>query len=258
MTQISAINQQALQYLCPEQGLSERVILVTGAGDGIGRTVALTLARHGATVILLGRTPEKLERVYDEIVAQGSPMPAMAPVNLQIAKPEDYIELAKMFDQEFGRLDGIVHNAALLGDVTPLEKLGPGTWDAVMQVNVTSAFNVTQAMLPLLRASDDASVLFTSSSVGRVGRAYWGAYAVSKAAVENLCQVWSAELENTSSIRVNTINPGATRTDMRALAYPGEEPSTVRPPEDIMAPYLFLLGPDSRGITGQSLDAQPK
>lgn len=252
------INTRAIDYRCPEQAFKDRIILVTGAGDGIGRAVALALAAHGATVILLGRTQAKLEVVYDRIKAAGGNEPALAPVNMEVARPEDYQELAGLFDKEFGRLDGILHNASILGDLTPLERYGADTWDSVMRVNLNSAFYLTQAMLPLLRASDDARLLFTSSSVGRQGRAYWGAYAASKAGVENMARVLSEELENTSSIRVNTINPGATRTDMRALAYPGEDPMTLKTPAEIVAPYLFLLGPDSRDVNGLSLDAQPK
>ncbi|MDX1804870.1 MAG: YciK family oxidoreductase [Alcanivorax sp.] len=258
MSELSSLNAQALAYQCPDNALQDRIILVTGAGAGIGRAAALALAAHGATVILLGRTQAKLEAVYDEIKAAGGPEPALAPVNLAVARPEDFRELAGLFDKEFGRLDGILHNASLLGDITPLERYDAGTWDTVMQVNVNSAFYLTQAMLPLLRESKDAAVLFTSSSVGRKGRAFWGAYAVSKAATENLAQTLAEELENTSAIRVNTINPGATRTDMRARAYPGEDPQTLKTPEQILAPYLFLLGPASQGTTGQSLDAQPK
>lgn len=258
MNDAATVNATALAYQCPPQAFKDRIILVTGAGDGIGRTAALTLAAHGATVILLGRTQEKLEKVYDEIKAAGGPEPALAPVNLAVARPEDFAELASLFDKEFGRLDGILHNASLLGDITPLERYATATWDQVMQVNVNSAFYLTQAMLPLLKASDDARLLFTSSSVGRKGRAFWGAYAVSKAATENLAQTLAEELENTSNIRVNTINPGATRTTMRAQAYPGEDPQTLKTPTEIMAPYLFLLGPASKDITGTSIDAQPK
>ena len=252
------IQQLALNYQCAQDTFKDRIILVTGAGAGIGRTAALTLAAHGATVILLGRTQEKLEAVYDEIKAAGGPEPALAPVNLTVARPEDFQELAGLFDKEFGRLDGILHNASMLGDITPMDRYGAGTWESVMQTNVNSAFYLTQAMLPLLRASDDARLLFTSSSVGRKGRAFWGAYAVSKAATENLAQVLAEELENTSNIRVNTLNPGGTRTDMRALAYPGEDPEKLKTPEQIVASYLYLLGPEGAAVNGQSLDAQPR
>jgi NAD(P)-dependent dehydrogenase (short-subunit alcohol dehydrogenase family) len=255
---MTSAQQDALSYQCPEQAFAGRVILVTGAGDGIGRAVSLALARHGATVILLGRTQEKLEAVYDQIKAEGGAEPAMAPVNLDVARPQDYEALADMFDREFGRLDGILHNASILGDITPLEQYEYGTWDTVMQVNVNAAFYLTRALLPLLRESDDASILFTSSSVGRKGRAFWGAYAVSKFATEGMMQVLADELENVSRIRVNSINPGATRTRMRALAYPAEDASTLKTPEQIVPAYLYLLGPASTGITGQALDAQQR
>jgi len=255
---IKELNGLAANYQCPPDAFKDRIILVTGAGAGIGRAVALALAGHGATVILLGRTQSKLEAVYDRIKASGGPEPALAPVNMEVARPEDYQELATLFGREFGRLDGVLHNASVLGDITPLERYGADTWDSVMRVNVNSAFYLTQALLPLLRESADGRILFTSSSVGRKGRAFWGAYAASKAATENLSQTLAEELENTSRIRVNTINPGATRTDMRALAYPGEDAEKLKTPEQIVASYLYLLGPEGAAINGQSVDAQPR
>lgn len=258
MSEQETIQQAALTYQCPKEALRDRVILVTGAGDGIGRAVSLALADHGATVILLGRTQEKLTAVYDRIVENGGPEPAMAPVNLEVVTPANCEELADMFGREFGRLDGLLHNASLLGDITPLEQYDYGTWDSVMQVNVQAAFYLTRALMPLLRQSTDASVLFTSSSVGRKGRAFWGAYAVSKFATEGLMQVLADEEENISSIRANSINPCATRTAMRNQAYPGEDPETLPAPEDIVAPYLYLLGPDSRHVNGMALNAQER
>ncbi|MDF1629680.1 MAG: YciK family oxidoreductase [Alcanivoracaceae bacterium] len=250
------IQQAATSYQCPDNAFNDRIIMVTGAGDGIGRAAALALAKHGATVILLGRTQEKLEAVYDEIVAMGAPEPALAPVNLEVARPADYEELAGMLGNAFGRLDGILHNASILGEITPLDQYSYGTWESVMQVNINAPFFLTRALLPLLKDSSDASVLFTTSSVGRKGRAFWGAYAVSKFATEGLMQVLADELENVAPIRVNCINPGATATKMRAMAYPAEDASKLKRPEDILAPYLYLLGPAAKGITGQSLNAQ--
>jgi NAD(P)-dependent dehydrogenase (short-subunit alcohol dehydrogenase family) len=245
-------------YQAPAGLLQDRVILVTGAGDGIGRVAARAYAAHGATVILLGRTLAKLESAYDEIEAAGAAQPAIVTLELSTATIADYQQLAETIEREFGRLDGILHNAAVLGDITPLEMYDPDTWDFVMNTNLRSPFLMTQALLPLLKQSPDASVVFTTSSVGRRARAFWGAYAVSKAGIENLSQMLADELRNISAIRVNCINPGATRTRMRASAYPGENPQSLKTPEDLMPLYLYLMGPDSRGTSGESLDAQPK
>lgn len=237
--------------------LANRVILVTGAGDGIGRAAARSFAAHGATVILLGKTQGKLEQVYDEIVAEGHPEPIIIPLDLQYLTPDTARELATTLEQETGRLDGLVHNAALLGSMTTIEDYNPDRWQQVMQVNVHAAFLLTQSLLPLLREAPDASIIFTSSSVGRKGRAFWGAYAVSKFAVEGMAQTLADELEAVSAVRVNTVNPGATRTRMRAAAYPGEDPNT-RPAADTLMPlWLYLMSADSIGVSGQCFDAQP-
>ncbi|HSH57600.1 MAG TPA: YciK family oxidoreductase [Halomonas sp.] len=246
-----------IDYQAPTGLLNDRVILVTGAGDGIGRTAALTYARHGATVILLGRTIAKLEAVYDEIEAAGGPQPAIFPLNFEGATLKDYQDMAETLDKEFGRLDGLLHNAGLLGRITPFEQYNPELWEQVMQVNINGPIAMTQALLPLLKSAADASVIFTSSSVGRKGRAYWGAYAVSKFATEGFVEVLADELEHLGSVRVNSLNPGATRTQMRRSAYPGEDPDTLRTPEEIMPTYLWLMGPDSRGHNGEKFDAQP-
>ncbi|MGI1669215.1 MAG: YciK family oxidoreductase [Neptuniibacter sp.] len=244
------------EYQAPEDLLKDRIILVTGAGDGIGRVAAKTYAAHGATVILLGRTLEKLEQVYDEIEAAGHPQPALVPLNLESAQEHDFIELTNTLEQEFGKLDGILHNAGLLGVRTPIESYDPVIWQQVMQVNVNAPFMLTQILMPLLERSDNASIIFTSSGVGRKSKAYWGAYAVSKFATEGMMQTLADEVSNISSIRSNCINPGATRTQMRADAYPAENPGTVTTPEEIMPLYLYLMGEDSIEVNGQSLDAQ--
>jgi NAD(P)-dependent dehydrogenase (short-subunit alcohol dehydrogenase family) len=235
--------------------LRERVILVTGAGDGIGRAAARAFGAHGATVILLGRTIAKLEQVYDSIQQSGGPQPAIYPMNLLGATVKDYEDLALTLEQQFGRLDGLLHNAAMLGTLTPFGLYDPEMWQQVMQVNMHAPFLLTRACLDLLKRAVDASLIFTSSSQGRRGRAYWGAYAVSQFAVEGMMQVLADELDNTS-VRVNSLNPGAVRTTMRANAYPGEDPAGLAAPEDIMRGYLYLMGPDSKGIHGQALDAQ--
>lgn len=244
-------------YVAAADLLNDRVLLITGASAGIGRVAALTCAAHGATVILLGRDNDKLNAVYDEIVAAGHPTPAILTLDLSQANAVSCREVADVIESTFGRLDGILHNAAVLGEITPLEMYDPDTWDFVMNVNLRAPFVLTQALLPLLKQSPDASVVMTTSSVGRRARAFWGAYAISKCGIEGLVQMLSDELAAISAIRVNAINPGGTRTNMRASAYPGENPETVKTPEELMPLYLYLLGPDSTGITGQSFDAQP-
>ena len=243
-------------YVARSDLLAERVILVTGAGDGIGRAVSLACAAHGATVILLGRTVHKLESVYDDIVTAGGPKPAIYPMDLEGAVPEDHRQLAQRVDAELGRLDGLLHNAGLLGTLTPLEHYDTLEWLRVMQVNVNAPFLLSQACLPLLKRAPDASLLFTSSGVGRRGRAYWGAYSVSKFAVEGMMQVLADELDENARVRVNSINPGQVRTRMRAAAYPAENPDDLPTPQDIVHAYLYLLGPDSHGVHGKTLDAQ--
>lgn len=233
-------------YKPVENLLADRVVLVTGAGDGIGRTAALTFARYGATVILLGRTANKLENVYDEITAAGGPQPGIAPMDLAHAGAAEVEELGDVILRDYDRLDGLLHNASLLGDRVPLENYDLNTWYQVMQVNVNAVFMLTRLLMPLLRRSPDGRLLFTSSGVGTVPRAYWGAYSVSKYAMEGLAKLWADELENTADIRVNIINPGATRTKMRAAAYPAEDPDTLKTAEDLMPLYLYLTGPDSR------------
>ena len=248
--------QTMKEYQARPDLLKDRVILITGAGDGIGAACARACAAHGATVILLGRTTRKLTEVYDAIEQAGHPQPAIYPMNLEGAAPKDYLDLAATIDKEFGRLDGILHNAAWLGSITPLGQYKVDVWSSAMQINLNAPFLLTQATLELLKRADDASVLFTSSEVGRKGRAYWGAYSISNAAVENMMQVWADELENNTNVRFNSIDPGAVRTAMRAKAYPGEDPNNLLRPDAIMASYLYLLGPDSKGITGQQWNAQ--
>ncbi len=249
------------RYVPPPELLRGRVIAITGAGDGIGRALALGAARLGAQVVLVGRTVRRLEAVEAEIAALAQPgVPraeaSIAPLDLEKALAGDYDRLAAAVSERYGRLDGLVHNAAMLGALAPIEHADMRNWCKVLHVNLTAAFALTQVLLPALRASDDASVIFTSSSVGRRGRANWGAYAVSKFGIEGLSQVLADELTGNSAVRVNTLNPGPTRTRLRRQAYPAENTELLALPESVVGPYLWLLGPASRGVTGQSLDCQ--
>lgn len=246
-------------YQAPADLLKDHIIMVTGAGNGIGRAAAKAYAAYGATVILVGRTVSRLESVYDEIEAAGYPKPAIVPLNFEGAAVKDYEELAMTIEDNFGHLDGLLHNAGILGDRSPVEVYNPETWNKVMQVNATAPFLLSRAMIPLLRKADAGSVIFTSSGVGRKAKAYWGAYAVSKFAVEGLSQLMADELDDEhNNVRVNCLNPGATRTSMRALAYPAEDPGKNPTPEELMPVYLYLMGRDSKGVNGQQLDAQTR
>jgi NAD(P)-dependent dehydrogenase (short-subunit alcohol dehydrogenase family) len=243
-------------YTYPQDILRDRIIMITGASDGIGRALALHAAELGAQVIVHGRNVSKLEKVYDEIEAMdGAPRPSIAVMDLASADSEDYRSLAERLEEEFGRLDGLVLNAGILGDRFSIEQYDAAKWQEVMHVNVTSAFALTQVCLPLLQKSADGSVIYTSSGVGRTGRAFWGAYSVSKFATEGLSQVLADEHRH-SNLRVNCVNPGATRTNMRLEAFPGENRDALKRPAEILPTYVYLLGPDSAGVTGQSFDAQ--
>ena len=245
------------KHYIPDPGvLRGRVIMVTGASGGFGRALSLECARAGASVILSGRNGTKLDGVYDEIKALGAPQPAIAKLDLATATAVDYDHLAKTIADEFGRLDGLVHAAALLGDRTPLEHYDVPTWCRVLHVNLTAPFILTQVLLPNLRNSTDASVIFVSSGVVKNQRPFWGAYAVSKSGLESVRSMLSQELESEENIRVNSVNPGRMRTGMRAAAYPAEDPNTLPSPASVAGPFLYLLGPHGRGINGEYFDAQ--
>ncbi len=236
--------------------LQGRVIAITGATGGIGRAVALAAAREGAQLIVVGRNLPRLQGLHAELEQLVPGAALMVQLDLEKALANDYDRIAEAVLNRYGRLDGLVHCAGLLGTLTPIDQYDVPTWCRVMHVNVTAAFALTQVLLPALRKSADASVIFTSSSVGRKGRAYWGAYAVSKFAVEGMAQVMAAELSGNSTVRVNTLNPGRARTVMRRQAYPSENLESLPLPETLTEPYLRLLGPRGAEITGQALDCQ--
>ncbi|WP_420848107.1 YciK family oxidoreductase [Photobacterium sanctipauli] len=251
------IRKLFVEYQIADNSLKDRVILVTGAGEGIGRQAAISYAAHGATVILLGRTVAKLEAVYDEIESLGYSQPAIIPMDLMGATKQNYLDMVETIETQFGRLDGVLHNAGLLGVLSPFDQLGEDTFDEVMQVNVKAQFLLTQAIMPLVKKAPDGRIIFTSSTVGHEGRAFWGAYSISKFATEGMMQIVADEMSNTP-VRVNAINPGGTRTGMRAKAFPAEDPNLLKTAEDIMPLYLYLMGPESKDVNGQCIDAQPK
>lgn len=242
-------------YSIEDATLKNKTILITGAGAGIGRTAAITYAKLGATVILLGKTVSKLEAVYDEIVALGLLEPAIIPLDLKGATKQNYVDMSSTIASQFGKLDGVLLNASMLGELTPFTQIHEQIFNDVMNVNVTAQYLLAQALIPTLLLASNASMVFTSSGVGNKGRAYWGAYSVSKFATEGLMQVIADEYDETV-LRTNAINPGATNTNMRSTAFPAEDKNDIATPEDIMPLYVYLMSDDSLDINGQTIKAQ--
>ena len=243
-------------YSAPENLLKDKIILVTGAAGGIGRVTARTFAASGATVIILDKNVPALEALYDEIKQDGSPEAAIYPMDLAGASVSDFETLETTLKKNFGKLDGLLHNAAILGSLTSVSNYDLKQWQEVMTVNFNAPMLLTRACLSLLKASDSASVIFTSDTVGRKGKAYWGAYGVSKFATEGLMQILAEELEANTPIRVNSLDPGPVRTLLRSSAYPAEDPESCPIPEAIMDSYLYLMGKDSQDQNGQIFSAQ--
>ncbi len=241
--------------MMPTPDLSNRIILVTGAGGGIGATVSRALAAHGATVALLGRGTRALERLYDSIVDAGGPEPAICHFKFESEPPEAYAQLAETLAGNFGRLDGLLHNAALLHGLTPLANLPLQEWLRAVQVNLNAPFLLTQTCLPLLKNSDDASVVFTLDGAALEGRAYYGAYGACKWAQQGLARMLARETEVNTPIRVNTIDPGPVGTQLRTTIATGTPSSDFPAPETVVPAYLHLLGPDSRGCSGKHFNA---
>lgn len=236
--------------------LNGKTILITGASDGIGRALAIGFCQHGANVIALGRSQEKLEALFDEIEAEQPGKLIIHPLDLERAQPEDFKTLAAALDEQFDALDGLIHNAALLGARSPIEFYPDSDWTKLLQVNVTAPFGLSKALLPALTRAQDARVLFVSSSVGRKGRAFWGAYGVSKFALEGLMQTLSEEVGSVSGTRVMSVNPGGTRTAMRRDAYPAEDPQSQPSAESLLPLFLMLMGPQGATFHGQAINAR--
>ncbi|MEI4220272.1 MAG: YciK family oxidoreductase [Candidatus Dasytiphilus stammeri] len=238
--------------------LANKIILVTGSSSGIGREAALTYARYGADIILLGRNQTRLKNVRDEIhcLSQNKkPAPLYYDIDFQETNPQNYLNLAKRISSHYSRIDGILHNASMLGEIKPISQQNPLIWHQVMNVNIHATFLLTQALMPLLLCSLSGSLILTSSSVGRKGRSGWGAYCVSKFATEGFMQVLADEHKKTQ-LRINCINPGPIKTKMRACAFPQENTEILLTPADIMPIYLYLMGEDSVHENGGSFDAQ--
>jgi NAD(P)-dependent dehydrogenase (short-subunit alcohol dehydrogenase family) len=237
------------------QLLRDRVILVTGTADSLGRAVAEACARHGATVVLSDLNQADIEPAYDVCEGAGSAQPAILPLDLEEARTPEFIAAADTLGTEFGRLDGLVHCAGYAPYLSRIDDYDAVEWERVLRVNLTSPFLLTQACLPLLRAAADASVIFTADRVGRRGLAYWGAFAAAKFGIEGLMQTLAEELRGSSRVRVNSLDPGIIRTGLRARLYPGEDPNHLAPADSVTGLYVRLLNPDGEFGTGQALCA---
>jgi NAD(P)-dependent dehydrogenase (short-subunit alcohol dehydrogenase family) len=232
--------------------LKDKVILVTGANRGFGLAITMDLSKAGATVIMLGRDLGSLEYAYDAVVDAGYKEPILYPLDLEGATPENYQDLQDNVLEKFDKLDGLIHNAAILGAQMPIEQYDIKLWYSTLQINLSAPFMLTQFLIPALAKSEDARILFLSSSVGRKAKAYWGAYSVSKFGIEGFAKTLSEELEKTN-ISVNTVNPGKLRTEMRRTAYPAEDSSTVPMPEEKSAAIVYLLSNLSPKMNGEQL-----
>ena len=230
--------------------LKDRVVLVTGASRGIGRVAALAFAAHGATVVLHGRDVAALEKVYDEIESSGFPQPAAIPLDFDKATTRDYDALAYAIESQLGRLDGILHNASHVEKLSPLEQQSAEEWNKTLRINLVAPFALTQACVRLLKPAADAAVIFTLETHGHAPAAFWGGYAVAKAGVEALMKIQAAEWQASANLRANAILPGPVASPSRAKTHPGEVATSQRQPGELMQTYLYLMGPDSRGISG--------
>jgi len=251
MKMASALPLEPLQA-----SLADRVVLVTGATGGLGRAISLACAQAGATVVIHGRVVRKLKALYDEIMAAKLPEPVILPLDLARAEAADFANVASALDAQLGRLDALVHTAALLGSLGPLEHQSFDNWLALLRVNVAAPMGLTRIVMPLLARAADGSVVFTLDSRGQEPRAHWGGYAVTKAGVATLARELADEWENRPALRINAIVPGPIRSPLRGQTHPGEDRASLPAPEALTPLYLHLIAGQTKADSGALIDAQ--
>ncbi len=234
-----------------DEQLKSRVIVITGAANGIGAAVAKACAKQGATVILLDKNIPALEQVYDQIINSNGPTPAIYPLDLKGATVDDYNQLVDRISTQFNRLDAVIHCAASLGQLAPIEHQETKEWLETLHINLTGPYLLTKACLPLLKQAERAAIIFTTDNAK--DKAYWSAYGIAKSAIEGLMHQLADELEAEGKINVNCIEPGRVKTELFARAFPGIDPSTLAQPEDCTAPYIQLLTQSKPVTSGQVL-----
>tara|TARA_B100000686_G_C16744253_1_gene948465 strand:- start:275 stop:1021 length:747 start_codon:yes stop_codon:yes gene_type:complete len=226
--------------------LSNRTILITGATDGIGKVLSVEFSKLGSNIILLGKDSSKLDEVYDQLDhSYESQKHLILQADLALLNNESAHEILRAITEEFNSLDGIIHNAAILGIMTTLEDYELSRWDEVLNINLRAPFLLTKTLKTILENATMPRIIFTSSGVANIGRAFWGAYSVSKFGLKGLAEIFANELETTSSIRVFNFDPGATQTKMRASARPAEDPSTLKNPHELLDCYLWFFSEES-------------
>jgi len=231
--------------------LKNKIILVTGGSKGIGRGISKVFLDEGANVIICARNEEELKNVENEL-KNGSQISSL---RADLTNTNDITLIKDYISEKYGKLDILVNNASILGITSRIEEYPDDLWNQVININLNAQFYITKALIPLLKKTDNGSIINVSSTVGRQGRANWGAYSVSKFGLEALTQILAQELSE-FNIRVNSVNPGGTRTDMRAAAMPGEDPNTLPTPHDIAPVFVYLASDESIGETGKEFNAR--
>ena len=226
-----------------------KTILITGANRGIGKSLAKNFSNIGANIILLGKNEDSLNEVYDEIISCTKTKPLIIESDLDLLDLDGAHQIKKAIVNQYGVLDGLIYNAAKLGKMTSIEDYEDGLWKEIINTNLNSSFLIYKELIPILKAAPSGRIIFTSSGVAEVGKAYWGAYSVSKFAVKGLAEIIRDELDSTSNIKVFNYDPGATKTSMRASAYPGEDPNNLKDPDKLFGDYLWFFSEESQNST---------